>query len=105
MNEHSTPTHLYNEEFLEVAAAMSTPDLTSSPMTVAIVMAYANITTVAEFARLAGVSRRTVYRWMRAGLDLYTADRLAVKVARSHPANVFGPTWFLVGATGAVAAA
>lgn len=105
MNEHPTPTHIYDEEFLEVTAAMSTADSASSAMTVATVMAHANVTTVAEFARRASVSRRTVYRWMRTGLDVYTADRLAVKVAHSHPAVVFGPTWFLVGATADGAAA
>lgn len=63
-------------------------------LTVATVMTFAGIPSLSEVARRAGVSRRTVHRWVHSGLDVWTADRLAVTVAHSHPATVFGPGWF-----------
>lgn len=66
----------------------------AQPLTVATLMSYAGITTVSEFARRAHVSRNTVYRWMRSGLNIYTADELAILVAHVHPASVFGDAWF-----------
>lgn len=79
---------------LEVALLAASEYEMSCELTVAALMAFANIATVSEFARRANVSRTTVYRWMRRGLDVYTADELAIRVARVHPACVFGYTWF-----------
>lgn len=63
-------------------------------LSVTTVMRFVGIETIAEFARRAGVSRRTAYRWLQGGLDVWTADHLAVKVAHNHPATVFGTGWF-----------
>lgn len=79
---------------LEVAVLAAAEPEICHELTVATVMAYANVATVSEFARRANVSRTTVYRWMRSGLDAYTADELAIRVAHAHPACVFGHTWF-----------
>jgi predicted DNA-binding transcriptional regulator AlpA len=57
-------------------------------------MAAVPVASVSQFALLAGVSRTTVYRWMRNGLDYWTADVRAIKVAHLPPALVFGPGWF-----------
>lgn len=53
---------------------------------------------VAELADRVGVTRGTVHRWQHSGVDVWTADRVAVVLGR-HPANVW-PEWergFLLG--------
>ena len=40
-----------------------------------------------------GVSRRTVERWVHSGVDVYTADKIAIKVAGDHPEFVWGLDW------------
>lgn len=80
-------------ELLEIAAAP--PDTGfAGRLDVRLLMAAIPVASVSEFARLADVSRTTVYRWMRNGLDYWTADVLAIKLARVHPSLVFGPGWF-----------
>jgi len=58
------------------------------------IMRFAGTASVSEFARLAGVSRRTIYRWMRSGLNPFIADKLSIGVAHVHPACIFGAAWF-----------
>ncbi len=80
-------------ELLEITAAPADTGFTGR-LDVRLLMAAIPVVSVSEFARRAGVSRTTVYRWMRNGLDYWTADVLAIKVAHIHPALVFGPGWF-----------
>jgi DNA-binding MurR/RpiR family transcriptional regulator len=49
---------------------------------------------ISELARLGGISRQSVHRYIRrGGLPTYTADRLAV-AAHLHPAEVWGWAWY-----------
>ncbi len=45
-----------------------------------------------RIADLLGVHVRTVTRYRKEGLDYWTADRLATRVLRLHPTNVW-PNW------------
>jgi len=98
------PVHDRHAEFLAVAAVAS--EAASDPfLDVRLIMAATCVSNVSHFARLAGVSRQTVHRWLRQGLDYWTADRLSVKVAGTHPALIFGPGWFGIEAGGRTVAA
>lgn len=61
---------------------------------IAPIMSAARLQTVGEFAAAAGVTRKTVHRWMRSGVDVWTADTLSCKVAQLHPYTIFGDAWF-----------
>lgn len=61
---------------------------------IAPIMSAARLHTIGEFAVAAGVTRTTVHRWMRSGVDVWTADTLCCKVAQLHPYTVFGDSWF-----------
>jgi hypothetical protein len=92
-SHHQKSARTSQSELLEITAAPADPGF-ACRLDVRTLMASLPVASVSEFARFAGVSRTTVYRWMRNGLDYWTADVLAIKVAHIHPALVFGPGWF-----------
>lgn len=50
-------------------------------------------TGTAVAAERLGVDVRTVQRWIRNGVNVYTADRIAVKLDGNHPAFIWGRDW------------
>ena len=61
---------------------------------IAPILSASHLQTVSDFAAAAGVNRSTVHRWMRSGVDVWTADSLCCKVAQIHPYLVYGDDWF-----------
>lgn len=47
-----------------------------------------------EIAEDLKVSRRTIERWMKYGVNWVQAERFAVHILREHPASVFGEEWY-----------
>lgn len=48
---------------------------------------------VSAFATVISKSRFTVYRYLKAGLTIWEADRLAAHVAGLHPFLIWGDEW------------
>lgn len=48
---------------------------------------------ISEIADALGVTNRTVYRMLRNGVDVYTADKIATKVLGDSPIYVWGRSW------------
>lgn len=44
-------------------------------------------------AAIVGLDRRTLHRWAREGVPLYSADAVAAACGL-HPHDVWGPEWF-----------
>lgn len=68
------------------------PDrLTEDRYSILVLERLAGNTSVSDFARQAGVSARSVWRWRHHGLDEWRADRLAIAFG-FHPCEVW-PEW------------
>lgn len=47
-----------------------------------------------DIAEDLNVTRRTIERWMKTGVNWVQAERFAVRILHEHPASVFGEAWY-----------